>query len=54
VLLAFDGKLFAWPCPNQLPVLADAVAKVFCRLWRATLIRNDEQQRSFDSLQSGF
>src|SRR5215469_8916329 len=26
------------------------VAKVFCRLWRATLIRNDEQQCNFDSL----
>jgi hypothetical protein len=34
--------------------MADTVAKVFCQLWRATLIRNDEQQRNFDSLQPGF
>jgi hypothetical protein len=34
--------------------MADTVAKVFCRLWRATLIRHDEQQRNFDSLQPGF
>jgi hypothetical protein len=34
--------------------MADTVAKVFCRLWRTTLIRNDEQQRNFDSLQPEF
>jgi hypothetical protein len=34
--------------------MADTVAQVFCRLWRATLIRNDEQQRNFDSSQPGF
>jgi hypothetical protein len=34
--------------------MADTVAKVFCRLLRATLIRNDAQQRNFDSLQPEF
>jgi hypothetical protein len=31
-------------------LMADTVAKVFCWLWRATLILNGEQQRNFDSL----
>jgi hypothetical protein len=38
----------------QFPLMADTVAKVFCGLWRATSIRNDEPQRNFDSLQPGF
>src|SRR5215471_8925880 len=40
--------------PRRTATSLPHVAKVFCRLWRATLIRNDEQQRNFDSLQPGF
>jgi hypothetical protein len=34
--------------------LADCVAKLFCRLYRATLIRRRVPQRNFDSLHPRF